>query len=182
MGIFYAGAEMLDEVDLPAAGWLSVEKPWAMEALPGARTTAANGERWFEARGVRIRREVPALEIGSHALGTIFGLGAGLEIIESAGIATIERHNAALQRVLRAELRKRGFQPNAPDDPRRSAGICVFPVAGNARSIARELAQQGVVVSARGEGLRIATHVFNTEEDVERLVGTLDAAEIRPPG
>ena len=182
VGIFYARPEMLDEVDLPAAGWLSVEKPWAMEALPGARTTAANGERWFEARGVRIRREVPALEIGSHALGTIFGLGAGIEIIESVGIATIERHNAALQRALRAELRKRGFQPNAPDDPRRGAGICVFPVAGNARSVARELAQQGVVVSARGEGLRIATHVFNTEEDVERLIGTLDAAEIRPPG
>ena len=181
VGIFYARAEMLDEVDLPAAGWLSVEKPWSMEALPGARIASADGERWFEARGVRIRREVPALEIGSHALGTIFGAGAGIEILDAVGIGAIERHNAALQQFLRAELRKRGFQPNAPDDPLRGAGICVFGVEGNAPSVARELAHKGVVVSARGGGLRVATHVFNTEDDVARLVDALDAAGIRPP-
>jgi selenocysteine lyase/cysteine desulfurase len=171
---------MLDEVDLPAAGWLSVEKPWSMDPLPGARITAGDGERWFEARGVRIRHEVPALEIGSHALGTIFGLGAGIDILESVGIATVERHNAALQRVLRAELRGRGFHPNAPDDPQRGAGICVFPVLGHAPSLARELAGNGMVVSARGGGLRIATHVFNSEDDIRQLVGALDAAGIRP--
>jgi cysteine desulfurase/selenocysteine lyase len=182
VGIFYARAEMLDGVDLPAAGWMSVEKPWAMDALPGARITAAEGDQWFEARGVRVRGEVPALEIGSHSLGTIFGLGAGMSIVEGVGIATIERHNAALQKFLRAELRRRGFEPNAPDDPSRNAGICVFAVEGNAPALARELARNGVVVSARGGGLRVATHVFNTEEDVSRLLGALEAAGIRPPG
>jgi cysteine desulfurase / selenocysteine lyase len=180
VGLFYARAEMLDGVDLPVAGWQSVHKPWAMDALPGTRITrAAHGEPWFEAQGVGVRREVPALEIGSHPFGTIFGVGAALEIQEGVGMATIEQHNAALQQLLRAGLRERGFRPNSPDEPSRSAGICVFAIAGNPSIIARELASKGVVVNARGGGLRVATHVFNTEEDIGRLFRALDAEGIR---
>jgi cysteine desulfurase / selenocysteine lyase len=182
VGLFYARPEMLDEVDLPVAGWLSVDKPWAMDALAGARISPGEGEQWFEARGVAVRRETSALEIGSHAFGPIFGVGAALEILEGVGIAEIERHNAALQKLLRAGLRERGFRPNAPDDPARSAGICGFGAEGKPSSISRELARNGVFVSARGGGLRVSTHVFNTEEDVRRLLDALDALGIRPSG
>ena len=181
VGLFYARSEMLDGVDLPAAGWLSVDKPWAMDALAGARIApAAPGEHWFEARGVGVRREVPALEIGSHPFGPILGVGAALEIQEGVGMTTIERHNAVLQTFLRQGLRTRGFRPNAPDEPSRYAGICVFGVEGNASRVARGLASKGIVLSARGGGLRVATHVFNTEDDVERLLSALDAEGIRP--
>jgi selenocysteine lyase/cysteine desulfurase len=42
------------------------------------------------------------------------------------------------------------------------------------------LARRGIAVTEKPQGIRIATHFFNNEEEIERLLSALD--EIGRPG
>ncbi len=181
IGLLYVRREILESTEPPIGSWLSVENPMAMNNLSGAAVTGRSEDaRWFEARGTKFRREASALEIGVGSLGVLFGLGEALAIHESVGLETTERHIAGLQRQLRKGLRERGFSPNAPDDPAMGSGICVVPVSGEPLAVVRELLKKGVVLTPRGVGVRISTHVFNTAEDVDKLFWALDDAGVKP--
>lgn len=175
-GIFYGKPEHFENGPSPWAGWLSTEAPWSMDALAGADITDEGNVK--VAVGTKTRRDAQALEAGSHAWTPIFGIGASLEVLKSVGIAEITNHNAALQRQLRTALRSKGFTPNAPDDS--TAGICVIRVNGAPVEVAKLLSKEGVLVSARGGGVRISTHVFNASEDVIRICEVIDRLGIRP--
>jgi cysteine desulfurase/selenocysteine lyase len=181
VGLFFARKALLDQAALPMCGWLSVAAPMEMDNLVGAKLSGRGKAPWFTARGTRFRKEASALEGGCVAFGPLFGLGAALELHQQVGRDAKGRQIRALQRQLRGGLRERGFAPNSPDDPARGSGICVFPVAGRADRAVRELGRRGVMVTPRGGGIRVSTHVFNTEEDVEQLFWALQAAGVRPP-
>lgn len=183
-GMFYVSSRVLKASKLPVASWLSVEHPFAMNNLAGAtvRGRASKRRPWFEAKGAKFRKDAAALELGVSSFGVIFGLEAALGIHEGVGVERTLRHNLGLQRLLRSRLRERGFVPNLPDDPGVGSGSCVFPVAGDASAAVRELQRKSVVVTPRGGGLRVSTHVFNSEEDVEQLLWALEQCGIRPAG
>ncbi len=181
VGLLYVRRELLESADLPIGSWLSVENPMAMNNLSGATVTGRDeGRPWFEARGTKFRREASALEIGVGSMGVLFGLGEALAIHQAVGLDTTQRHIAGLQRQLRQGLRERGFTPNAPDDPAVGSGICVIPVAGEALTAVRELLKKGVVLTPRGGGIRVSTHVFNTGEDVDKLLWAIDEVGVKP--
>lgn len=181
VGWLYVRQGLLAEGPLPMAGWLSTQAPaMAMDNLAQAEMQPDANPRVFSAAGGRFRSEASALEAGSPAWGPLFGLDAALELLLSVGIDPIRAHIAGLQRTLRQGLRSKGFVPTAPDDPAVGSGICVVPVDGAPTEVARALFQAGVVLSPRGGGLRIATHLFNTAEDVERLFWALDKVGVRP--
>ncbi len=174
-GMLMVRSDWLDT--LPMAGWLSVKPELLWQAFPGSeRTDDAQG---FVAKGAQVRKEASSIEGGGalwanyHALEAALGLHAGLSAVTLP-------HIHRLQRQLRAGLRARGFSPNAPDDERASSGICVVPVQGAPEGATKALLERKVVTTARGGGLRISTHVYNTEDDVEQLLHALDAAGVRP--
>lgn len=175
-GIFYGKRELFEDGPAPWAGWLSTETPWLMDPLFGADVTDEGKVK--VAVGTKTKPAAPVLEAGSHPWTPILGIGAGLEVLESVGIHEIARHNKTLQLELRAQLRRRGFVPNAPDE--NAAGICVIRVQGAPDEVAKALAKEGVLTSARGGGIRISTHVFNSLEDVARICDVIDRIGVRP--
>jgi selenocysteine lyase/cysteine desulfurase len=128
------------------------------------------------AEGATTRREAMALEAGGPAWTSLYSFGAGLELIERAGVDAIHAHNLSLQRLLRAGLEQRGFTPNAP----LCSGICVVRVQGDALAAVRALLQHDVTTTPRGGGVRLATHAFNDESDVERALGAIDRVGLKP--
>lgn len=180
VGIFFARTEALEGIRFPIAGWISAELPMSMDNLIGASQQRSEDGRVVIAEGVRLKHDATAVEVGSHAWGPLFGLQKALELIHSVGIDAIDAHNARLQALLRPALRARGFVPNTADDPARGSGICVFPIQGAPPAVARSLAEKGVFVSARGVGLRVATHAFNDAGDVERFLSVLEQVGVRP--
>lgn len=177
-GLFFARKQLLEETRLPFAGWLSTEQPMAMETLPGSKVRAARGG--LIAKEVSVRKDAASLELGAGAFAPLYALGAALELLESTGIEQILANNLKLQASLRQRLGTLGFRPNAPNEPAMGSGICVFPVQGDPKAVASALAKRNVWVSARGVGLRISTHVFNDEEDLEKLISALKALRIQP--
>jgi selenocysteine lyase/cysteine desulfurase len=55
---------------------------------------------------------------------------------------------------------------------RHMIGLKVGPEAPD--DLAARLAAEGIFVSVRGESVRISPHLYNTEEDVERLFSVLE--------
>lgn len=177
-GILYAKAGWLDGA-LPLAGWLSVDPADLWRSVPSVEKV--DDEHGFVAMGVRTRHEASALEVGGSSWVSLHGLNAALDIHEGLGATQILAHNLRLQALLRDGLRTRGFVPNAPDAPEVGSGICVVPVKGDPNEVVRVLLREaGIMTTARGGGVRISTHYFNTEDDVLALISAFDTLSIRP--
>jgi len=97
----------------------------------------------------------------------------GLDLLARVGIATIREASIAhTQRIIeRADAM--GIRVLSPHEPSRRAGTVSLRFAGDA-AVARELVRLGFVCSHR-DGLRVAPHVYTTEEEVERFMDTLGA-------
>ena len=70
-------------------------------------------------------------------------------------------------------VRDRGWSLNSPEDPDLRGG-CVMVGSDRHRELVAELARQNVFVDSRpGAGLRISSHFFNTDEEVEEALDIL---------
>jgi cysteine desulfurase/selenocysteine lyase len=177
-GIFWAKDDWHDASHYPMAGWLSVRDDQLWDAFPGSARPV--GGQSFPVTHVDVREEPRAVEAGGSQHTSILTLSAALELHERLTIESTRNHIVKLQTKLREGLRKRGFVPNAPDAPEVSSGICVVHVEGSPNEAAKALLNQSVVTSARAGGLRISTHVYNDESDLERLFRSLELAGVRP--
>ncbi|MEW5740201.1 MAG: aminotransferase class V-fold PLP-dependent enzyme [Myxococcota bacterium] len=179
VGVLYVAKEWLDAAPLPFGGWLSVEPQEQFDAW--IHTQRADDAHGFTARGTKFRRQASALEAGGGAWVGLHGLDAALALHEALGVQNTLTHNIGLQLHLREGLRRRGFTPNTPDEPSSLSGICVVPVQGAPQDVVRALIKEAAVVTtARGGGVRISTHAYNTAEDVERLLSAFERLGVRP--
>lgn len=163
---------------LPFAGWLStsVEQRW--RSFPSSLATpTAQG---FTAQGAAFQNSASALEAGGGPYSTLYAFEAALELLNAVGPKNILEHNLSLQALLRAELRRRRFLPNTPDEPEYGSGICVVGVEGDPQAIVTALRNHGLVCTPRGGGIRLSTHVFNDASDIERAMAAFDALPVRP--
>jgi selenocysteine lyase/cysteine desulfurase len=135
-------------------GWLSVEDPYAFDnrrytLLPAARRS----------------------ELGCPPFGPIFGLGAAVEYLAGIGPDAIAARVLALNTSLTSGLEQAGLRVLSPAGSHRS-GQTLVAVADPPRAAAF-LQSRGVLVTEKPQGLRISTHFYNTEEDVDRCVDAL---------
>ena len=180
LGMFYARKEWHEAGGWPFGGWLSVADKDLFAPFVGA--VRFDDETGFLARGTRFKPEPAALEAGCPAWSTFFALDAALAIHEGVGVSTTRAHILKLQAKLRAGLRSRGFVPNSPDDASHLSGICTIGVDADPDAAVRALVKAGVITTARGGGLRVSTHVFNDEEDLEKLFRAIEVVDIKPAG
>ncbi len=106
-----------------------------------------------------------------------WALNASLTLIEEIGLAGIAAHNHALADAIDTGIRRRLPEAHAwrsADTAHQSAIVVV--TTGDARqdgALVDQLAAAGVVVALRPAGIRIAPHLFNTQNDVDRLLASL---------
>jgi selenocysteine lyase/cysteine desulfurase len=87
------------------------------------------------------------------------GTRPALELIEAIGVAAIHQHDLGLANRLRAGL---GLEPS-------DSAIVSVDVPGAADRLRRA----GIVAAMRGGRLRTSWHVYNDEDDVDRVLGAL---------
>ena len=113
------------------------------------------------------------VELGCPHFAAIFSLGASLDLIKEIGIDNIQARVLELNRYLTTQLAESGFEVLSPlrDEESRSAETLVR--VDQPHEVVRQLFQRGVIFTEKPEGIRVATHFFNNEEDVDRLIGAL---------
>lgn len=178
-GMLFIDRSWLDTVPLPFGGWLSVAP--AEQFRPWSNAQVVEDGTGFTATGTVFRREASALEAGGGSWVGLHGVNAALALHEAVGPQVTLAHAIALQQHLRARLRSAGFVPSTPDDPATLSGICVIPVEGPPLEVVRALLREAqVATTARGSGVRISTHVYNDESDVDRLLSALARLGVKP--
>ena len=157
-GFVYLSRGLLDRTRPRAVSWLSVEDPFAMR------------NDSYTLRGDAAARS----ETGCPHFAGIFALGEAARQLLELGVERVERRALDLNRRLTEGLKDAGHELLSPlgDERLRSAETLVR--AADPRAAVRHLARHKVAVTIKPEGFRAATHYFNDELDITRLVSALD--------
>lgn len=159
-GFVYISREILHETRARAISWLSVKDPFAMRN-----------------REVVLKTDAAARsEIGCPHFAGIFALGTSAEYIRNIGRERIERRALELNRHLTNRLTEASWKVLSPlhNETARSAETLIAATDGEA--LAQYLNTRNIAVTQKPEGIRAATHFFNDESDIARLIDALDDA------
>jgi selenocysteine lyase/cysteine desulfurase len=111
-------------------------------------------------------------DAGTPPVPNIYAGLAGMAIVEEAGVGAIESHVGGLVERLLAGLDELGATVVTP----RGAGehgplACV--AATDADALVAALRDAGIVTSSRDRSVRVSLHLYNIEEDVDRILAAL---------
>ena len=157
IGLLYISDRVVERFHPLRAGWRSMrdQVSWtefAIDWAPGAK-----------------RHESGSLNgLGIHTL------GASLELLLELGPAAVEKRVLALADQAAQGLVDGGFALVSSRRPGETSGIvaAVHP-RRPAEELVAQLLECGIVVSARASRLRLSPHVYNTAEEIGRLLDEL---------
>lgn len=157
-GIIYLSDRARDRIKPTLVGWISVETPWD-----------------FEDREQAFKSTALAWESGTGCAALFYGLEASLKLLHEAGTGNIATYLNGLSDQLCDRLGGKNYDVISSREPReRSQIVCIKHRDGiTPNQIAARLESEGVIVSPRGDRLRIAPHFYNNEEDLEKLIECL---------
>jgi kynureninase len=98
----------------------------------------------------------------------------GLKIIREAGIGRIRDKSKKMTARLIELADQRGWQVNAPRDPEQRGGTVAIDMPSS-REVCQELLRRDVLVDYRPRaGVRFSPHFYNTLEEIDRAIATVD--------
>ena len=158
IGFLYIRPDWLPRLDRFISGWMGTVDPMN-----------------FFAYDLPFREDAWRYEEGSLSTVLIVGWNESLRLFLETGVANIEAHVRALTDRLLAGLHRLGVEVITPHArwSERSAIVTFIP-KGDAQALARALDKAGIAVSERGGGIRVSVHGYNTVEEIERLLTTLE--------
>lgn len=123
----------------------------------------------------RLRETAEKYEHANIAYGAAAVLDAALSLLDDVGLARIEEHTVGLAAALRAGIVGLGLEPFTPPDNR--SPIVSFRHALDPERLAAAFAAEDIAITFQEGGrlVRVAIAMFNTREDVDRLLGVLAA-------
>ena len=111
---------------------------------------------------------------GTPPVPSLYPGTAGMELIAEVGVPAIEAHIRGLVDRLLTGLDELGATVATPRGEREYGPlICVVSTDPNA--LVAALAEQRIVTSTRDSNLRVSLHLYNIEEDVDRILEALAA-------
>ena len=154
----YVAPSIRDTLQPALTGWQAHSRPFAFE---DRMDYASGASRWLGGTPV-----IPAL----------YAAAEGAKIIRDAGIDAIRKKSVRQTSRLIDLADERGFPVFSPRDSSQRAGTVTINVP-HAYEIAQLLISRGILVDYRvGAGIRVAPFFFTTDDEIELLIDTVDAA------
>lgn len=157
-GMIYLSDRARERVKPTFVGWISVETPWD-----------------FEDREQSFKSSALAWESGTGTSSLFYGLEQSLKLLHETGAKRIEDHLMDLTDHLCDSLAGKSYEiVSSRSKEERSQIVCIRHRCGlTSNEIAAQLEKQNIIVSPRGDRVRIAPHFYNNLEDIERLLNAL---------
>lgn len=162
IGGLYVDKKWLAKDIFPFAGWRSVLIPEKMDNL-----------------ALELKNEASVIEAGCPHFPNIFALGGALNLFNRIGPENVANRVILLNRLLEKKLRRLGLEVICQEEDKHRSGILIAKIE-NPKKVVAKLFEKNIIVSARGEGMRVSASFFNNENDVEVLIAELD--KILPSG
>lgn len=149
----------------PSVGWRSVADTFAADRY----------ERYH------LHADARRFEIGFPSYPTIYALDTSVAWLSEFDADAVRDHILALSGRLVAELADRGWELLTPADRAHRSGNVAIRAARGAE-LAGYLAATGIHCWGGDGRLRASLHLFNGDDDIDRLLAALDAApaQLRP--
>jgi selenocysteine lyase/cysteine desulfurase len=155
LGFLYVRRELLQTLLPTQTGWFADEDIFQMDISD--YSPAADARRF---------------DAGTPPVPNIYAGLAGVSLVEEAGTAAIEEHVAGLATRLIEGLDELGATVVTPrDSAGRGPLVCVRSTDVNA--LVATLARERIVCSERDSNLRVSLHLYNVEDDVDRVLEAL---------
>ncbi len=174
-GLLYVRESTLRRLRMASWGYLGLEQP-----------TGGWGRYFSDPTSTPVRlydfpTTAKSLEVnGTANYPGAVGLGASLELINALGIDTIEEHVLALTDRLHEELPLLGVNVVTPPERDVRSGITTFevsPIARDNEAFVEALLDERIYVALRYTsgvgGIRISTHFYNDDSDLDRLLAAM---------
>ena len=116
----------------------------------------------------RPHRSARRFDAGTPPVPNIYGGVAGVGLVLETGVPAIAAHVAGLVERLVAGLEDLGARVAAPP-----GGPLVCVRSTDAPALVRALGEEDIVASERDSSLRVSLHLYNTEADVDAVLGAL---------
>ncbi len=155
IGILYINKELFNSIKYPTASWLSVKNS----------DTKVN-------TNIDIKKDATEYEVGCMHFAPIFALGGAIGFFSKIGVHNIHKRIVELGDYLIKKLVSAKFEVISPTEEKYRSGIVMVKVT-DPEKIVEKLAEKKIFVSARGEGIRVAIHIFNNKADLDSLVNAL---------
>lgn len=157
-GIIYLSDRARERVRPTFIGWISVETPWD-----------------FEDREQPFKPNALAWESGTGTSALFYGLEQSLKLLHETGADKIEAHLSDLTDHLCDSLSGSNYEIVSSRTPsEKSQIVCIKHRGGlSSNQVASHLENEKIIISPRGERVRIAPHFYNNIQDIERLLEAL---------
>ena len=155
LGFFYCRRDLVQRVWPTQTGWFADENIFAMDHTE------------YSPAGTAAR-----FQSGTPPVPAIYAGIAGIELMQEVGIVETREHVLTLNSHFLDgldELRAKVVTPRRPK--RRGALICVR--SNDAHALVAALGREGIVTSERDGNLRISAHCYNSVEDVDAVLASL---------
>jgi selenocysteine lyase/cysteine desulfurase len=155
IGGLYIDKKWLKPDNFPFAGWRSVEVPEKMDNL-----------------ALDLKNEASVIESGCPHFPNIFALGGALNLFNKIGPDRIMKRVLFLNRLIEKKLIEMGIEVICQQEDIHRSGILIAKIP-DPKSVVEELLKKNIIVSARGEGIRVSASIFNNETDVQTFIDEL---------
>lgn len=157
-GFAYVRRELLPTLRPPIIDWMAYEGTDDFTRLINYSDTLRKNARRYEL----VTLPYQSFEALNHSL----------DLVLDHGVAAISAHVRRLQEPLVQWAQEHEIAITSPLDHHRSAILCLAPP--DARQRYDALRRAGIIVSFREGAIRIAPHLFNSPDEIERVVEVLD--------
>lgn len=123
----------------------------------------------------RVKAGAVSFSVGMPSFAALYALNASLRYLDQIGVAKIAAQADPLVARVHAGLAERGIVPLSPAQPGNPSGIVAF-CHERGEAIHEALLAQHIHVMYHAGRIRVAVHGYNTEEDIEKLLATMDTA------
>jgi selenocysteine lyase/cysteine desulfurase len=158
VGIFYCRKELAGQLSPPLVGWKSVQNEFE-----------------FDRPELSLKTNALRFEEGSMNLMGIVGLGAALDLLFEVGIEHIEQRVLDLGDLILKEAAKRGYRVLTPIARNERGGNITFTGNFDPVTMKDGLQNKKIMVNARGGGVRVSPHFYNTGKEIAGLFNALDS-------
>lgn len=157
VGVFYCHPGLMEKLDLVYVG----------------TDTVVESHRHLDYR-FEPKPDASRFEFSTPNVNDWVYLLASLELLREIGFEEVRRRIRHLTSCLRAGLARKGLHVRGSEDEAEQSGIVSF-WREDLDSIqeTRRLASEGIVVAARDGAIRVSPHIFNNEQDIDRLLKAL---------
>jgi cysteine desulfurase/selenocysteine lyase len=157
VGIFYCRQEHCERLSPPLLGWKSVQNEFD-----------------FDHPQLLLKTNALKFEEGSQNLMGILGLNAALGLLAEVGLEVIKQRVLDLGDFVIREAEKKGFAVLTPKVRKERGGNITISGPFNPVAVRDALRDKRIMVNARGGGVRISPHFYNTEEELLHLFSAID--------